>query len=316
MNFLRIGCDSMKKVIVTGASGFIGYALVKELSLEGYEVYAVIRNKNKLSLFDDFDNVKTYICDLSNINNLNNLINENDFDSFFHLAWDGTAGNDRENYDKQLLNVKYTCEAVEVAKKMGCQKFIYAGSLMEYESINYIPMSGSKPVKNYIYRTAKLTAHYMAKALAVDLDLDFRVGIISNAYGEGEMSQRLINSTIRKMLNNEKVSFTSGEQLYDFIYISDVVRAFIAISQEGQPYGNYYIGNEHQRKLKEFLIELRDCMDKNIKLGLGEIPFDGISLDYSQIDTLRLYEDTSFECKVNFSEGISKTIKWLKSIEK
>ncbi len=302
----------MQKVIVTGASGFIGLALTKQLSLKGYEVYAVIRNENKKYLFDNLRNVSIITCDLNNIAKLKHVLIGNTFKYFFHLAWDGTSGKDRENYEKQLANVSYTCEAVKLAKSIKCEKFIYAGSLMEYESINYIPISGSKPALNYIYRTAKLTAHYMAKSIAVDLGLNFSVGIVSNAYGEGELSERLINSTIRKMLNVEKVSFTAGEQLYDFLYITDVASAFIAIAEEGKPYGNYYIGNKVQRKLKEFLIELRDVVDKNIDLGLGEIPFNGVSLNYTEFDTKNLYEDTSFECKVSFKEGISKTLNWIK----
>lgn len=306
----------MKKAIVTGASGFIGQALVKKLELEGYEVYAVIRDTNKADIFSGFNSIKPIICNLSDIVNLDTLIHGRDFELFFHLAWDGTSGNSREDYDKQLSNVKYTCEAVKIAQKLGCKKFIYAGSLMEYESINYIPISGSKPALNYIYRTAKLSAHYMAKAIAAELGLDFRIGIISNAYGEGELSERLINSTIRKLIKGEKMSFTDGEQLYDFIYITDVAKAFIAIAEEGKPYGNYYIGNKNQRKLKEYLIDIRDCIDKNMELGLGEIAFDGVGLDYTKIDTARLYEDTGFRCEVEFKEGINKTVKWLSGIKR
>lgn len=151
----------------------------------------------------------------------------------------------------------------------------------------------------------------MAKSIAVSLGIDFITATISNAYGEGEISLRFINSTLRSLLNKEKTSFTAGEQLYDFIYVTDVANAFVTIAREGKPYSNYYIGNKVQRKLKDFLLELRDCVDKNIQLGIGEIPFDGISLDYTELDVKNLYEDTSFECRVDFKEGINKTIEWL-----
>lgn len=301
----------MTKTIITGASGFVGKSLVKELSAKGYEVLAIIRNKNKVSEFDDLSNVSVVVCDLRDISNLKNFLPKTDYSYFFHLAWEGTSGPDREDYHKQLQNVVYTCEAVKTAKELGCKRFIYAGSLMEYESIKYIPINGSIPVKNYIYRTAKLTAHYMAKSLAVDLGIDFVTGTISNAYGEGEISPRLINSTIRILLKNEKTSFTSGEQLYDFIYITDVAKAFIAIAEKGRAYGNYYIGNRTQRKLKDYLIDIKNCIDKNIELGFGEIPFYGASLDYTEFDTNALYEDTDFKCEVDFMEGIKKTIKWI-----
>lgn len=302
----------MKKVIVTGASGFIGQALVKELNLQGYHVTAIIRNESKKKIFNELKNILIYISDMATLETILSIIPKDEFEAFYHLAWDGSSGDSREDYKKQLLNVEYSCLAVEVAQKLGCKQFIYAGSLMELESSSYIPLNGSKPSRNYVYRTAKLAAHYMAKSIAVSVGIDFKMGMISNAYGVGEKSPRLINTTIKKLLNGEKTSFTKGEQLYDFIYITDVVEAFIKIMEEGKPYNNYYIGNKVQRPLREYLIRLKNCINSEIDLGLGEIYFDGVCIDYSKIDTNSLYKDTSFNMKVGFSEGINKTITWIK----
>lgn len=154
----------------------------------------------------------------------------------------------------------------------------------------------------------------MSKTLAYNLGLDFVCTTISNVYGVGEISERLINTTIIKLLKKEKTSFTEGNQLYDFIYIDDVVRAFILIGEYGKPFKNYYIGNKKPQLLKEFLVKIRDCIDTNIELGLGEIPFNGISLNYTEFSTLGLYEDFNFKTTVNFEDGIKKTAEWLRKI--
>ncbi|MEG1332007.1 MAG: NAD-dependent epimerase/dehydratase family protein, partial [Eubacterium sp.] len=98
-------------------------------------------------------------------------------------------------------NAEATCHAVKVAKDLNVRKFIFAGSIMEYECEQYIPQDESKPGLGNIYSVGKVAAHYMAKTLAYHLELDFETMIISNIYGPGEISARLINKTLLKLLN-------------------------------------------------------------------------------------------------------------------
>lgn len=306
-------------VIVSGASGFVGLSVVKALIQQGIEVLALLRNPEKVDLFSSLSGVTPLVLEMKEILSLPAILTRNKipqtFEGFFHFAWDGNSGAGREDYTLQLQNIQETCDAVELCATLQIPQFIYAGSLMEYESTSYIPVSGSKPVRNYLYRTGKLTGHYMAKTVAVSRSIDFKMGIISNAYGAGEYSPRLINSSLRKLLAGEPTSFTSGEQLYDFIYITDVAKAFVAIFQQGKPYHNYYIGNSTQKPLKEFIQEMGDCVKPNLDLGIGRVPFDGVSIDYHALDTKSLYRDTDFTPQVSFSQGIAHTIQWIQEVD-
>ncbi len=302
----------MKTAVVTGATGFIGKALVDELVKKKFEVYAISREKKECNLFREDNSVKLICCDLDNIKDLAQTIKGKQIDLFYHLAWEGTSGAGRENYEMQLLNIKHTCQAVEVCNEIGCNVFIYAGSLMEYESISFMNIQYSKPDKSFFYRNSKLAAHYLAKPLAIEYGIDFRIATISNAYGAGESSPRLINTVIRKLLNKEVVKLTDCEQLYDFIYITDVAKAFVCVGEEGQQYGNYYLGNKTPRKLKDFMLEIRNSVDDNGVLEFGAIKSSGINIDYSCIDMESLYRDTNFTCDVPFETGVEITIEWIK----
>jgi len=302
----------MKKVIVTGAGGFIGSRLVKELSEKNVEVVAVVR-KSSSNSDTNGRYIRTVALDFENLHELLNFIECRDVDVFYHLGWGGTSGADRENYHLQLNNIKYTCEAVKIAKKLECKKFIFAGSVMEYEIINQMHDNSAKLSMNTIYKSAKLAAHQMSKAVAASEGIDFICATISNIYGEGEISKRFVNSTLRKLLNRENVSFTSGEQLYDFIYIDDAINALIKMGELGRASSNYYIGNKKPRPLKEFILDMKDCVDKNMQIQFGEIPFDGARLDYTEFDTMSLFNEIGFECQVTFKDGIRKTIKWIVS---
>ena len=114
------------------------------------------------------------------------------------------------------------------------------------------------------------------------------------------------------MLNHEHCSFSAGEQLYDFVYITDAVRMFRAIGEKGLTNRTYYIGSLNPRPLKEFLLEMRDQADPEAEPGLGEIPFTGVSLTYREFDVTAVKNDTGVIPEISFREGIKRTLEWMK----
>lgn len=303
----------MKKVIVTGATGFVGKWLVKELISRDVEVIAVVRNEeSNTTLLQHNDNIRIVVCPLANIANLPTLVLDSDIDVFYHFAWEGTSGIDRADIKLQLSNIQATCDAVKAASKIGCVKFVNAGSIMEYEVMHYIPADETMPGLGNIYGTAKQTADFMAKTLATSLNLPYVNAIISNIFGIGEKSERFIITTIRKFLVKDKAEFTHGEQLYDFIYASDAARALYLVGEKGRPYTSYYIGNSIPYPLKDFITRMRNVIDEDIELTFGEIPFQGALLNYTEFDTTKLYEEFGFQSQVTFEKGIEKIVQWIK----
>ena len=304
----------MKKAIVTGANGFVGSAVCNELQALGVEVIAIVRHQDAdISRIKSKENVRIVYSDFSGFRELASLIPDRDIDVFFHFAWNGSAGPKRGDSDVQLQNVKYSCDAVKACSDLGCSRFVFASSIMEYE-IEAAMSTEVIPGINSLYCSAKIAADYMVRAIAGSLGIDYIRAVISNIYGPGESAPRLINTSLRKMLNGEHCAFSSGNQMYDFIYISDAAKAFVAIGEKGINNKTYYIGSQNPRPLKEFLIEMRDCVDPNIRIGLGELPFNGISLTYKEFDINAVKNDTGFVPEHSFKDGIQKTVTWLRSI--
>lgn len=302
----------MKKAIVTGATGFLGVWLVKELACQGIEVIAVVRSEqSEVGPLTQYDNVRIVVCPLADMASLPTLIEDKNVDVFYHLAWAGTSGVDRADIKLQLGNVQASCDAVKAAAEIGCSKFVNAGSIMEYEAMQYIPMDGSTPGLGSIYSAAKQAADFMAKTLAVSRSMPYVNAIISNIYGAGEKSARFINSTLRRFLNDERAAFTHGEQLYDFIYVSDAARAFYLIGENGKAYTSYYVGNQVPHPLKEFITRIRDVVDNTLELNFGEIPFQGALLLYDEFDMSKLNRELGFVPEISFEQGIEKTIGWI-----
>lgn len=303
----------MKTAVVTGANGFVGSAVVNELLSNNYKVYAVVRN-NHADRLSDLDNVEIVNCELSDIDRLPEQITEK-CDVFYHFAWSGSAGKDRANTRLQLDNVQWSVESIRAAKKLGCSRFVFAGSIVEKECLAAAYTGGNRPGLGYIYGGGKVAAHILCSSVAAAEGIDLLWGEITNAYGVGEVSPRLVNSTIRKCIAGVSPEFTAGTQNYDFVYIDDVARAFRLIGENGKPFTSYVIGSSAAKPLKEFLIEMKDAIAPELPFKFGDVPFTGIDLPLSDFDCRKTEEDTGFKAGISFAEGCRRTFEWWKERE-
>ena len=252
----KIWEKNMKNVIVTGASGFIGTTLVKELLNRDYRVIAIDRE-----FTDAFLNNPNVICieaTNKNISDLKNEIPEYGYNCCFHLAWASTSGQGRADYSVQLANAKMACDYVKLCSEIGCKRVVYASSINEMETYEYLQGDDIEPTGGYIYGTGKLAAHLMGE------------------------TARIIYTSLVKLINGERASFTAGYQTYDFIYITDAINSIVEVSEKGKPFNRYYIGSGQPKALREYLLEMRDIVSPGTELGLGDFEFKGTDISYSQ----------------------------------
>ncbi len=305
----------MNKVIVTGANGFVGSHVCKELCSKGVKVYAVIKDENEnIDSIKGLDNLSIVYCDLDSIATLPEKITDRDIDVFYHFAWVGVSSQLRCDENVQTKNALWTVQALKTADSMNCKKFVNAGSIMEKETYMAVCTQGSEPSVGYIYGAAKLYARTICKPLASSLNIDLCWAVITNTYGVGELSSRFVNTTIRKIIANEPLQFTAATQNYDFIYIDDVAKAFVAIGEHGKPNKEYTIGSGHARPLKEFIVELLQTLAPDSVPLFGDVPFTGVNIPLECFDTTDIETDCNFKPTISFVEGISLTMEWLKSL--
>ncbi len=299
------------RAIITGATGFIGRELVNELLKNKIKVIVIVRQNGICpQAWNDNENVEVVSCDLCELYSFfQNYCAEKHADIFYHLGWYGTSGTERADITGQLENVKNTCDAVKTASFLGCTTFVNAGSIMEYEVVKLMTSEKSVPNMSNIYSTAKLTADYMGRTLANHLGLNYINAVISNIYGVGEKSARFLNTTLRKMLQNEKILLTHGEQLYDFIYITDAVKFIRIIGTKGIGNENYYIGNNSQKPLKDYLMKI--ILKSKSELVFGAIPFNVPTITYKEFDACKIENEFGIKPAVTFEDGILKIKEWI-----
>lgn len=303
----------MKNVLVTGANGFIGKNLVNALLERNYKVVAL-----DIRFDDDFLNNPNISCinvkDKA-IENLKDEIPATGYECFFHLAWVGTSGPARTDYNIQLNNVKLACDYIKLCNEIGCKRVVYASSINEMETYEYLQSDDIEPSGGYIYGTGKMAAHLMGETVAKMHDVEFIPVIITNIYGIGEKSARMVYTSIKKLINKEHCSFTAGYQTYDFIYITDAINSIIEVSKKGKAFNRYYIGSGDPKPLRKYLIEMKNIVDPEAEIGLGDIPFKGVDISYSQFDLKKVEKDTGYKNQLTFAEGIKMTADYIRNGE-
>ena len=300
----------MENVIVTGANGFIGKTLVNALLEKGYHVVALdIRFDDVL---EDDERVTCVSVMNKEVATLADEIPHQEYRCFFHLAWAGTSGPARADYAVQLNNVKLACDYIKLCGEIGCKRVVYASSINEMETYEYLQSDDIEPAGGYIYGTGKLAAHLMGETVAKINGIEFIPVIITNIYGVGEKSARMIYTSINKLVHKEHCSFTAGYQTYDFIYITDAINSIIAVAEKGKAFNRYYIGSGEPKPLREFLLEMRDIVDPEAELGFGDIPFKGVDISYDQFDLKKVELDTGYRNEVPFAEGIRMTAEYVR----
>lgn len=298
----------MKKAVVTGANGFIGKSMVKKLIASDYYVYGVGTEDN----FDDIDKskftfIKAYFEDYPN---LKKIIHD-DIDCFYHFAWQGVFGNAFKDYKLQMENAIHSGDAIKAAIDLKAKAFILASTVNVLESIKI--NCDVKPRFTSIYASAKFAAENICRTYAYDNNIKFNCGIIGMVYGPNNFSRMVPNVVINSLIHGHSPSLIEGNNLYDLVYIDDVVSAFLAIGEKGLPNKTYYVGSSKLCTFKELFTKIGQIVNPDIKLNFGTYP-DENAIDYSLIDIAALKKDTGYICGNNFEDNIIKTAEWLKKI--
>ena len=223
------------KIVVTGATSFVGIGAVKELLHRGHCVYAVLREnsaKEELLKIDGSfpPNLTILNEDLENLSRLPGRISEM-CDVFLHMGWHGAGSSSRAELRIQQKSVENSLDAVRAAKELGCTRFLFTGSQAEYgihqelmdETISCHPSSP--------YGEAKLTVRSEAEALCKSLGLDYGHACIFSTFGPGDHPWSLVSSCLDTFSRNGHIELSACTQNWNFLYIDDAGRAIADLAE-------------------------------------------------------------------------------------
>lgn len=296
-----------KRAIVTGVTGFIGSWLAQQLLKDHVEITVITRNASKL--LPEFVNDRNCIIIEKDVGDIEiEDFSTGGYDYFVHLAWGGVAPEEKNDVELQLHNVAISLKALEVAHSLGCKKFIASGTVAEYALCgNVIDLNG-KQSPNDIYGAAKVSAHHFLEVRARQLGQNFNWVILPSTYGPRRTDNNIITYTIKSLLKGEKPMYGSLTQMWDFLYVGEVVKAIIAIAEKGRPNKVYGIGSGRYRPLSSYVEDIRDTINPALPLGIGVRANESRKTCSSCVNIYDLIADTGFIPKEDFAQNIKTTI--------
>lgn len=303
--------DAVKRAVITGATGAIGTALIRELIRYDIEILVLTREDSERNfVIPQNPLVKVLYCSLQQLHTLR-LDSEKNYDVFFHLAWQGAAGAGRSDMYLQTENIQFALDAVGLAKRLGCHTFIGAGSQAEYGRQS-APLRADTPVFPEMgYGYAKLCAGQMTREYAHQLRMRHIWTRILSVYGPDDGKNSFISSVVQKCMKGERIRATKGEQYWDYLYSEDAASALRLIAEKGIDGKLYVLGSGQARPLKEYLYEIRDLIDPQLELGIGEIEYAENQMMYLCADISEVTKDTGWRPATTFRQGVLKCMESL-----
>ncbi len=297
------------RVVVTGATSFIGAAVVKQLLEAGHQVFAVVRpassNRKHLEELTAGREQHLTVCplDLSEIRTLTGF----SADAWVHIGWDGAGSDNRTKRDVQQLNVTYGLNAVEAAADLGCRRFLFTGSQAEY-GVWHQTVAEENPCHPVSeYGKAKVEFCEKAKTLCKQRNIEYIHTRIYSVYGPGDHPWSLVQSCLRTW--NEGGSMKLGEctQNWNFLYIDDAAAALVALLTEAKA-GVYNIGSMDTRPLRSYIEEMYALCGHRGSYSYGERPQNAEGPADLMPDIRRILRETDWRPARTFAEGIYETL--------
>lgn len=290
---------NMKSAIVIGASGYIGRNLIRQLICQEVHVLAVYRNSMPEEFFNS-ELIEPYKCEMDHLDVLIPCCSEKRYDTFYQLAWDGAKGAKRADYCIQMKNVIQTVRAADVARKIGCSKFITVGTISE--RLFEIPENRKCVAQNMVYAATKQYTHHLLSILCAESPLQIIWARLSNVFGGDDTSGNLISYTINHFKNDTIPEFGPCNNPYDFIHIDDVSSALYQIGYSETKHDEYFIGRCEGKTLQQYIKTIANIYRHPVRIGARTD--DGLKFEPSWFDNTNLVEDFGFRFKYTFEEGI------------
>lgn len=286
-----------KKILLTGITGFLGSKLAIELVNNGYEVIALKRKSSSLTRIECIEkDVQLY--NIEEIDYANVFEAHSEIDFVIHTAT-AYGRNNESPWEIFEANTGFPLKLLDAASKANVKKFINTDTILD-KYLNLYSLS-----KNHLLEWGKF---YSMKN-----KIEFINMRLEHFYGSGDDNSKFTSFVINKCIANEDIlQLTPGEQKRDFIYIDDVVSAYMIVLEKANINKNkwfdeYDVGSGDSVTIKEFVQTVHRLTNSKIELNFGALPYRKGEIMSSSAEVKGLL-DLGWGCKYNLEEGLILTI--------
>ena len=306
----------MKRAVITGATGVVGTALIKELREQDVELLVLLREGSPHNArIPDEPGILKCVCSLDSMAAFS-APDDRRWDVFYHLGWSGTKGTDRFDPRIHTQNVFYTLDAVDLAERLGCKCFIGAGSQAEYgrQEKRLTPDTPTHPEN--AYGAGKLSAGHMSRLAASKKGMVHIWTRILSLYGPNDGERTLVTDLVSALLEGRHISTTKGEQVWDYLAAADAARALRMLGEIGTDTADsqkvngkvFLIASGKERSLRSYIEEMRDLIAPDAEIGFGEKPYADKQVMHLTADISETTKACGWVPEISFADGIREMV--------
>ncbi|MGB2717011.1 MAG: NAD(P)-dependent oxidoreductase [Vicinamibacterales bacterium] len=295
----------MKRVLLTGASGFIGHHCLSPLLSRGYEVHAVSTRNGHSSA----EGVTWHRANLLQAGAAKALISEVAPTHLLHLAWyvePGKLISSSENFEW----VRSSLELSRAFAEGGGQRFVASGTGYEYDwKYGYCTEELTPAVPNTVYGACKHAVHLLVQSVAEQAKLSAAWGRVFFLYGPCEHPDRLVSSVIRSLLKGEPARCSHGRQIRDYMHVQDVATGLVALL-DSQVQGTVNVSSGQATTLRDIVQTVGSLLGRSELIQLGALPARANDAALVVGENSRLLNEVGWTQQFDLDRGLRETIEW------
>ncbi|MBR0750594.1 NAD(P)-dependent oxidoreductase [Bradyrhizobium jicamae] len=297
------------RILVTGATGFLGSYLVADLLAHGHEVGALIRPEaDAWRLKDVLPQIVRLEGSFDDLAGIRAALKTFKPEAVAHLAWRGVAGADRNN-PMQMQNVADAAAFAAACAEEGATTFVGAGSQAEYGPYPRAISEDDPARPTTLYGQAKLAAMEAVREIAEAKGQRLAWLRVFSTYGPRDADHWLIPSLIRTLRSGERLPLTRCEQLWGFLHARDAAAGFRLALEQPAARGIFNLGAPEAPPLRETVLALRDLVNPSAELGIGDIPYRDDQVMILKADVTKL-AGLGWHPNIDLLTGLRETAEW------
>ena len=315
----------MKKILITGACGFIGSHLTEIMAEKGFKVvafdrYNINNDYGNLEKSKFIDKIDFKLGDLRDFDSVLNAING--CEAVFHL---GALIGIPYSYVSPLAyiktNIEGTYNVLEASRIKKVKQVIITSTSETYGTAKYVPMNESHPkVGQSPYAASKIAADQLAISYYKSFNLPVKVVRPFNTYGPRQSARAVIPTIISQILNKNKIlDLGNLSPTRDFTFVSDTCSGLIEIFNSKKLFGQEInIGSMNEISIHDVAQKIKQIMNSKIEIKINNLKKRPINSEVDRLlcDNSFLKNNSKWEIKVNLEKGLRETIKWIKKNKK